>query len=186
MENYQNFNNYSYKSLNNEKNIKDEFENGITENKLALRKKKLYQILLQKRQNYKIPNFINDKEGQLKEVSILIHRNTFEEIQTGLNKFYDFLINNEKLEKNDIKYIYENIYYRLIDLITSEKIYKKNGHIDKVFFLINYLIADNNIFIGPITETIFLSQFKEMINLNMNNIDFISKIIPILSDMLIK
>ena len=185
MENFQNFNNYSYKSLNNEKNIKDEFENGITENKLALRKKKLYQILLQKRQNYKIPNFINDKEGQLKEVSILIHRNTFEEIQTGLNKFYDFLINNEKLEKNDIKYIYENIYYRLIDLITSEKNYKRNGHIDKVFFLINYLIADNNIFIGPITETIFLSQFKEMINLNMDNIDFISKIIPFLSDMLI-
>ena len=185
MVNLENFNNYSYKSLNNEKNIKDEFENEITENKLSLRKKKLYQILLKKRQNYKIQNFINDKEGQLKEVSILIHRNTFEEIQTGLNKLYDFLINNEKLEKNEIKYIYENIYYRLIDLITSEKNFKKNGHMDKVFYLINYLTADNNIFIGPITENIFLTQFKEVINLNIDNIDFISIIIPLLSDMLI-
>ena len=56
---------------------------------------------------------------------------------------------------------------------------------DKVFFLINYLTADNNIFIEPITETVFLSQFKEVININIDNNYFISIIIPILSDMLI-
>ena len=185
MENFQNFNNFSFKSLNNEKIIKDEFENEIIENKLALRKKKLYQILLQKRKNYFIPNSLNDNACQLKEVSILIHKNTFEEIQSGLNKFYDFLINNEKLEKTDIKYIYENIYYRLLDLITSEKIFEKNANMNKIFFLINYLTTENNIFIEPITETIFLSQFKEVIEINLKNSLFLSKIIPVLSDMMI-
>ena len=186
MENNQNYNEFSYKFFNNEKIEKDVLEKEIIENRLTLRKKKLYQILLQKRQNYtNLNNPLNDKENQLKDVSILIHKNTQEEIQKGLNNFYDFLINNENLDKNHIKYIYENIYYRLINLITCEKDIEKNIFMNKILFLINYLTTENNIFIGPITEYVFLSQFKEIIEMNINNNSFISLIIPILSDMLI-
>ena len=182
MENYESF---PYRTINNEKNDKDELEKEFVETKLNLRKKKLYQILMQKRQSYMLQNSLNDKMNQLKDVSILIHKNTFDEIQTGLNKFYDFLINNEKLEKNDIKYIYTNIYYRLLDIINSEKNFEKNGQMSKTLFLIQYLITDNNIFIEPITEDIFLMGLKEMIEININNNNFIWMIIPILSYMFI-
>ena len=185
MENYQNYNNISYKTFNNTKKEEDEFQEEIISNKLSIRKKRLYQILLQKRQNNYNQNIILDKTNQLKEVSSLIHKNAFEEIQTGLNKFYDFLSSKEKLEKNDIKYIYENIYYRLLDLINSEKSYEKNGHMNKSFFLISYLTSENNIFIQPITEDFFLMQFHECIEININNSLFISEIIPMLSDMMI-
>ena len=185
MENYQNYNNISYKTFNNTKKEEDEFQEEIISNKLSIRKKRLYQILLQKRQNNYNQNIILDKTNQLKEVSSLIHKNAFEEIQTGLNKFYDFLSSKEKLEKNDIKYIYENIYYRLLDLINSEKNYEKNGHMNKSFFLISYLTSENNIFIQPITEDFFLMQFHECIEININNSLFISEIIPMLSDMMI-
>ena len=186
MENNQNFNKFSYKYFNNEKIEKDDLDKEIVENRLSLRKKKLYQILLQKRENYNTQNnHINAKENQLKEVSILIHKNTFEEIQTGLNIFYDFLINNEKLEKTHVKYIYENIYYRLLNLITCEKNIEKNRYMNKVLFLINYLTTENNIFIEPITENVFLSQFKELIEININNNLFVSLIIPVLSNMLV-
>ena len=185
MENYQNYNNISYKTFNNTKKEEDEFQEEIISNKLSIRKKRLYQILLQKRQNNYNQNIILDKTNQLKEVSSLIHQNAFEEIQTGLNKFYDFLSSKEKLEKNDIKYIYENIYYRLLDLINSEKSYEKNGHMNKSFFLISYLTSENNIFIQPITEDFFLMQFHECIEININNSLFISEIIPMLSDMMI-
>ena len=182
MENYESF---PYRAINNEKNDKDELEKEFIETKLNLRKKKLYQILMQKRQSYMLQNSLNDKINQLKDVSILIHKNTFDEIQTGLNKFYDFLINNEKLEKNDIKYIYTNIYYRLLDIINSEKNFEKNGQMSKVLFLIQYLTTDNNVFIEPITENIFLINLKEMIEININNNTFIWMIIPILSYMFI-
>ena len=182
MENYEIL---QYRLINNEKTDKDEMEKQLIETKLNLRKKKLYQILLQKRQMYMIQNSLNDKMNQLKEISILIHKNTFDENQTGLNKFYDFLISNEKLEKNDIKYIYTNIYYRLLDIINSEKNYEKNGQMSKVLFLIHYLATDNNIFIEPITENVFLINLKEMIEININNLSFISQIVPILSYMLI-
>ena len=182
MENYEIL---QYRLINNEKTDKDEMEKQLIETKLNLRKKKLYQILLQKRQMYMIQNSLNDKMNQLKEISILIHKNTFDENQTGLNKFYDFLISNEKLEKNDIKYIYTNIYYRLLDIINGEKNYEKNGQMSKVLFLIHYLATDNNIFIEPITENVFLINLKEMIEININNLSFISQIVPILSYMLI-
>ena len=182
MENYESF---PYRAINNEKNDKDELEKEFIETKLNLRKKKLYQILMQKRQSYMLQNSLNDKINQLKDVSILIHKNTFDEIQTGLDKFYDFLINNEKLEKNDIKYIYTNIYYRLLDIINSEKNFEKNGQMSKVLFLIQYLTTDNNVFIEPITENIFLINLKEMIEININNNTFIWMIIPILSYMFI-
>ena len=177
--------NFPYRAINNEKNDKDELEKEFIETKLNLRKKKLYQILMQKRQSYMLQNSLNDKINQLKDVSILIHKNTFDEIQTGLDKFYDFLINNEKLEKNDIKYIYTNIYYRLLDIINSEKNFEKNGQMSKVLFLIQYLTTDNNVFIEPITENIFLINLKEMIEININNNTFIWMIIPILSYMFI-
>ena len=182
MENYESF---PYKSINNEKNDKDELEKEMIESKLNLRKKKLYQLLMQKRQSYIIHNSLNDKINQLKNVSILIHKNTFDEIQTGLNNFYDFLINNEKLDKSDIKYIYANIYYRLLDIIISEKHFEKNGNMSKVLFLIQYLTTDNNIFIEPISENIFLINLKEMIEINRNNNTFIWMIVPTLSYMLI-
>lgn len=185
MENFQNSHIFSAKSFNNEKKEKDEFEQEILNNKLNIRKKRLYQILLQKRQNNIIQIQIKDKALQLKEVSILINKNIFEEIQNGLNKFYDFLVNYDKLEKVDIKYIYENIYYRLLDLISCEKKFDKNQHMNKIFFLINYLTTENNIFIGPITEYLFLSNLKEMIEVNKENNFFISIIIPVLSNMLI-
>ena len=185
MDNFKNNNNFPYRSFNNEKKEEDELHEELISNKLSLRKKKLYQILLQKRQNFFNQNMIKDKVNQLKEISSLIYKNTFEEIQTGLNKLYDFLINYEKLEKNDVKYIYENIYYRLLDIINSEKNYEKNEHMSKVFFLINYLTSENNIFIIPITEDFFLSQFKEIIEINKDNILFLTTIVPVLSDMLI-
>ena len=183
MENYQN---YHYKLFYNEKKEdEDEFAKEVINSKLNMRKKKLYQILLQKRHIELIDNPIKDKVNQLKEISILIHKNTFEEIEKGLHQFYDFLVKNEKLEKNDIKYIYENIYYRILDLINSEKNYDKNGHMSKLIFLINYLTTDNNIFIEPITENIFLTNLKEIIEINSCNNLFISIIIPVLSMMLI-
>ena len=185
MENIQNSHIFSAKSFNNEKKEKDEFEQEILNNKLNIRKKRLYQILLQKRQNNIMQIQIKDKALQLKEVSILINKNIFEEIQNGLNKFYDFIVNYDKLEKVDIKYIYENIYYRLLDLISCEKKFDKNQHMNKIFFLINYLTTENNIFIGPITEYLFLSNLKEMIEVNKENNFFISIIIPVLSNMLI-
>ena len=183
MENYQN---YHYKLFfNDKKEDEDEFAKEVINSKLNMRKKKLYQILLQKRQIAFIDNQIKDKANQLKEISILIHKNTFEDIQKGLHQFYDFLVKNEKLEKTDIKYIYENIYYRLLDLIHSEKNFEKNGHMSKLFFLINYLTTDNNIFIQPITENIFITNLKEIIEINSCNNLLISMIIPVLSIMLI-
>ena len=178
MENYESF---PYKSIINEKNDKDELEKEMIESKLNLRKKKLYQILMQKRQSYMIQNSLNDKTNQLKDISILIHKNTFDEIQTGLNNFYDFLISNEKLDKSDIKYIYTNIYYRLLDIIISEKNFEKNWNMSKVLFLIQYLTTDNNIFIEPISENIYLTNLKEMLEINKNNNTFIWMIVPILS-----
>jgi hypothetical protein len=55
---------------------------------------------------------------------------------------------------------------------------------NKVLFLMNYLTTENSIFIEPVTENLFLTQFKEIIEINNNNNIFISLIIPLLSDML--
>ena len=148
MEIFQNINKSSYKPLNKEKKEEYDLEQEIILNKLSLRKKKLHEMLLQKRLNYTSQNIEKDKINQLKEISILVHKDKFDDIQTGLNKFYDFLINNDKLEKEHIKYIYENIFYRLQDIIYTEKIFENNGNMNKILFLINYLTTENNIFIG--------------------------------------
>ena len=180
MENFQNF-----KSSYKEKKAQNDLEEEIILNKLSLRKKKLYEILLQKRLNFISQNSEKDENSQLKEVSILIHKETFDDIQKGLHILYEFLINVNKLEKPHIKYIYENIYYRLLDIINSEKIFDDKGNMSKIFFLINYLTTENNIFIEPITENIFLSNLKKIIELNIDKELFINMIIPVLSDMLI-
>ena len=180
MENFQNF-----KSSYKEKKAQNDLEEEIILNKLSLRKKKLYEILLQKRLNFISQNSEKDENCQLKEVSILIHKETFDDIQKGLHILYEFLINVNKLEKPHIKYIYENIYYRLLDIINSEKIFDDKGNMSKIFFLINYLTTENNIFIEPITENIFLSNLKKIIELNIDKELFINMIIPVLSDMLI-
>lgn len=180
MENFQNF-----KSSYKEKKAQNDLEEEIILNKLSLRKKKLYEILLQKRLNFISQNSEKDENCQLKKVSILIHKETFDDIQKGLHILYEFLINVNKLEKPHIKYIYENIYYRLLDIINSEKIFDDKGNMSKIFFLINYLTTENNIFIEPITENIFLSNLKKIIELNIDKELFINMIIPVLSDMLI-
>ena len=180
MENFQNF-----KSSYKEKKAQNDLEEEIILNKLSIRKKKLYEILLQKRLNFTSQNSERDGNSQLKEVSILIHKETFDDIQKGLHILYEFLINVNKLEKPHIKYIYENIYYRLLDIINSEKIFDDKGNMSKIFFLINYLTTENNIFIEPITENIFLSNLKKIIELNIDKELFINMIIPVLSDMLI-
>ena len=180
MENFQNF-----KSSYKEKKAQNDLEEEIILNKLSLRKKKLYEILLQKRLNFISQNSEKDENCQLKEVSILIHKETFDDIQKGLHILYEFLINVNNLEKPHIKYIYENIYYRLLDIINSEKIFDDKGNMSKIFFLINYLTTENNIFIEPITENIFLSNLKKIIELNIDKELFINMIIPVLSDMLI-
>ena len=178
---------FPYKSINNDNNEKEEFEKEIIANKLSIRKRKLYQILQQKRKINSLNNTKEDKNqiNQLSQVSILIQREGNNDIQSGLNIFYNFLINNEELDKENIEYILENIYYRLLDIILTDKYYDNNRHMSKIFFLINYLTTENNVFIGPLTESFFLTQFKKVIELNINNNNFISEIVPILSDMLI-
>ena len=186
MKNIEMNNNIHYKSFINEKIDKDEFHNQIILNKLSLRKKKLYQTLMEKRKLNIIKNEdINiDKSNQLSQVSILIHKEDFDNIQSGLNIFYDYLINNEKLDKENIKYIFENIYYRLLDILNSDKNYDNNKHMNKILFLIRYLTTENNIFIGPITEQLFLISLKAIIEINIKNNNFINLIIPLLSDIL--
>ena len=186
MKNIEMNNNIHYKSFINEKIDKDEFHNQIILNKLSLRKKKLYQTLMEKRKLNIIKNEdINiDKSNQLSQVSILIHKEDFDNIQSGLNIFYDYLINNEKLDKDNIKYIFENIYYRLLDILNSDKNYDNNKHMNKILFLIRYLTTENNIFIGPITEQLFLISLKAIIKINIKNNNFINLIIPLLSDIL--
>lgn len=186
MKNIEMNNNIHYKSFINEKIDKDEFHNQIILNKLSLRKKKLYQTLMEKRKFNIIKNEdINiDKSNQLSQVSILIHKEDFDNIQSGLNIFYDYLINNEKLDKENIKYIFENIYYRLLDILNSDKNYDNNKHMNKILFLIRYLTTENNIFIGPITEQLFLISLKAIIEINIKNINFLNLIIPLLSDIL--
>ena len=177
--------NIHYKSLNNNINEKEDFHNQIISNKLSLRKQKLYQILMEKRKiNTPIRCEYINKSDQLSQVSILIHKEDSDTIQTGLNIFYDYLINNEKLDKEKIKYILENIYYRLLDIINSNKNYDNNKNMNKILFLINYLTTENNIFIEPITEQLFLTNLKTIIEVNINNNIFINMIIPLLSDLL--
>ena len=178
---------FLYKSFNNDNNEKEEFEKEIIENKLSIRKRKLYQILQQKRKINSLNNNTEDKNqtNQLSQVSILIQREGDNDIQSGLNIFYNYLINNEKLDKENKEFILENIYYRLLDIILTEKSFDNNKHMSKIFFLINYLTTESNAFIGPLTENFFLTQFKKVIEININNNTFISEIIPILSDMLI-
>ena len=178
---------FLYKSFNNDNNEKEEFEKEIIENKLSIRKRKLYQILQQKRIINSLNNNAEDKNqtNQLSQVSILIQREGDNDIQSGLIIFYNFLINNEKLDKENKEFILENIYYRLLDIILTEKSFDNNKYMSKIFFLINYLTTESNAFIGPLTENFFLTQFKRVIELNINNNNFISEIIPILSDMLI-
>ena len=151
-------NNYPYKKYINDENEKEDFENEIINNKLSLRKKKLFQILLQKRQKYNISilNKVDNGSNQLSQVSILIQREDLNDIQSGLNIFYEYLINNSKLEKENIKYILENIYYRLLDIISSDKSFENNKFMNKIFFIINYLTTENNVFIEPLTENFFL------------------------------
>ena len=178
---------FLYKSFNNDNNEKEEFEKEIIENKLSIRKRKLYQILQQKRKINSLNSNTedNNQANQLSQVSILIQREGDNDIQSGLNIFYNYLINNEKLDKETKEFILENIYYRLLDIILTEKSFDNNKHMSKIFFLINYLTTESNAFIGPLTENFFLTQFKNVIELNINNNNFISEIIPILSDMLI-
>lgn len=178
---------FLYKSFNNDNNEKEEFEKEIIENKLSIRKRKLYQILQQKRKINSLNSNTEDKNqtNQLSQVSILIQREGDNDIQSGLNIFYNYLINNEKLDKETKEFILENIYYRLLDILLTEKSFDNNKHMSKIFFLINYLTTESNAFIGPLTENFFLTQFKNVIELNINNNNFINEIIPILSDMLI-
>ena len=179
-------NKYPYKKYINDENEKEDFEKEIINNKLSLRKKKLFQILLQKRQKYNISilNKVDNGSNQLSQVSILIQREDLNDIQSGLNIFYEYLINNSKLEKENIKYILENIYYRLLDIISSDKSFENNKSMNKIFLIINYLTTENNVFIEPLTENFFLIQLKKIIDININNNIFISIIIPLLSDML--
>lgn len=171
-----------YKTILNDKN-EDDFLNQVISNKLYLRKNKLYKLLMQKRnQNISSIEKENTKEILL-QIAILIHKEDFENISSGLNMFYDYLINN-KLGKENIKYIFENIYYRLLDIIISEKSFDKNKNMNYILFLINYLTTENNVFIGPITEDLFLTNLKKIIEININNKLFINEIIPLLSDML--
>ena len=67
---------FLYKSFNNDNNEKEEFEKEIIENKLSIRKRKLYQILQQKRKINSLNNNTEDKNqtNQLSQVSILIQR----------------------------------------------------------------------------------------------------------------
>ena len=171
-----------YKTILNDKN-EDDFLNQVISNKLYLRKNKLYKLLMQKRnKNISSIEKENTKEILL-QIAILIHKEDFENISSGLNMFYDYLINN-KLGKENIKYIFENIYYRLLDIIISEKSFDKNKNMNCILFLINYLTTENNVFIGPITEDLFLTNLKKIIEININNKLFINEIIPLLSDML--
>ena len=55
---------------------------------------------------------------------------------------------------------------------------------NKILFLIRYLTTENNIFIGPITEQLFLINLKAIIKININNNIFLNLIIPLLSDIL--
>ena len=178
---------FLYKSINIDNNEKEEFEKEIISNKLSIRKRKLYQILQEKRKINSLNNTTEDKNqtNQLSQVSLLIQREGNNDIQSGLNMFYNFLINNEKLDKENKEFILENIYYRLLDIILTDKSFDNNKHMSKIFFLINYLTTESNVFIGPLTENFFLTQFKNVIELNISNNAFVSEIIPILSDMLI-
>ena len=174
-----------YKLIFNDNNEEENFRNQMISDKLSLRKKKLFQILMQKRQiNTPLNKNENNKKDQLTQVSILIHKEDFDSIQSGLNIFYDYLINNTKLDKEKINFIFENIYYRLLDLISSNKSFEQNKYMNKILFLINYLTTENNTFIIPITEQLFLSHLKKIIEINIHDIIFINSIIPILSDML--
>ena len=177
-----------YKSLINNNNEEEEdFQNQILSSKLFSRKKKLYQLLMQRRigNNLILKEDEKKDEKQLSKVSILIHKEDFDNIQNGLNIFYDYLINNEKLDKENIDYIFENIYYRLLDIISSNKSFVENKNMSKILFLLNYLTTENNIFIRPLTEKLFLSNLKKIISININNDIFINMIIPILSNILI-
>ena len=174
----------SYKSFLNEKNEED-FKSQIISTKLSIRKKKLLNLLMQKRkENISLKKQENKNIEILPQISILIHKDDFENINSGLIMFYDYLINS-KLEKENIKYIFENIYYRLLDIIISEKSFVKNKHMNNILYLIKFLTTENNVFIGPLTDHLFLSNFKKIIEINFNNNIFINEIIPLLSDMLI-
>ncbi len=129
--------NTPYKLYINDKKEED-FKNQIISNKLSLRKKKLYNLLMQKRQtNTQIKAEEKNHIDTLSQISILIHKEDSNNIQSGLNMLYDYLINNSKLEKENIKYIYENIYYRLLDIICSDKSYESMKNINIIIFLIN-------------------------------------------------
>ena len=178
---------HSYHKKLNNNGIKDDYIIQLTENNLKRRKEKMQNLLLSKRlANSEIfnDNKNNSIEEQLKQISILIYKNTPDEIDKGLNLLNNFFIQNEINNKEIINYIIENIFYRLLDLIKSNKSFENNIHMEKIIYLINFLTTYEKKFILILTQDISINLLNLLILENNNNERFIFAFVPLISDLL--
>ena len=159
--------------LRNEKYSYQEKKNmniQIEENILRKRKNKLYENIMNKRFNN--INIIN-----LKDIVKQIHDE--ENILFGLTNIKNFIQNNY-LNKEQTKYFFENIYYRIVDILFE----KNSKYILECLIIINELIKQSDKFLFPLTENLFLVKFDELIKKNKRDDNFINNIIIFLSELL--
>ena len=142
----------------------------IEENILRKRKNKLYENIMNKRFNN--INIIN-----LKDIVKQIHDE--ENILFGLTNIKNFIQNNY-LNKEQTKYFFENIYYRIVDILFE----KNSKYILECLIIINELIKQSDKFLFPLTENLFLVKFDELIKKNKRDDNFINNIIIFLSELL--
>ena len=155
---------YSYQERKNDFNIQ------IEENILRKRKNKLNEGIMNKR-------FPEIQIIDLKEIVRQIHNE--QNILLGLTNLKNFIQTN-LLNKKEITFILENIYYRIVDILFE----KNTKYISECLIIINELIKQTKEFLFPLTENLFLEKFQEIINKNKNDNFFMNQIIIFLPELL--
>jgi hypothetical protein len=142
----------------------------IEENILRKRKNKLNENIMNKRLN-------NIQIINLKDIVNQIHNE--ENIVFGLTNLKIFIQTNY-LNNEQIQFFFENIYYRIIDILFE----KNSKYILECLIIINELIKQSDKFLFPLTENLFLVKFEELIKTNKRDNIFMNHIIIFLSELL--
>ena len=153
-------------SFENRRNLNIQIEENI------LRKRK--NLINEKLMNKRLKNY---EEINLKDIVNQIHNE--EKILFGLKNLNN-LIENKYLSKEEISFILENIFYRIIDILFE----KQSKFIFESIYIINKLIYQSNKFLFPLLEDFILEKFEEIIINNKEDNNIINQIIIFLTELL--
>ena len=153
-------------SFENRRNLNIQIEENI------LRKRK--NLINEKLMNKRLKNY---EEINLKDIVNQIHNE--EKILFGLKNLNN-LIENKYLSKEEISFILEHIFYRIIDILFE----KQSKFIFESIYIINKLIYQSNKFLFPLLEDFILEKFEEIIINNKEDNNFINQIIIFLTELL--